>query len=145
MARAADSPREFGSDDLMTQAKEYVNVKEVIEVHEKRKEELRSSIFKHIDENGYEDDKGNFWLELPEPIDDFVSFKKQKRVAIKLNEEVAMRIIEEKGLKDRLVKLVEKIDEDELLAALYDGTLTQEEVDEMSPPNITWALTLSKK
>ncbi len=56
-----------------------------------------------------------------------------------------MTLIEEKGLRDRLIKTVEVVDEDELMAALYDGTLTEEEVDEMFPAKIVWALTLSKK
>jgi hypothetical protein len=145
MARAADAPREFTGDDLISQAKEYIAVKKNIDQFEDRQKELKAALFLQIDEGGFEDDKGNIWLELPEAIDDYLSLQKQKRVSRKIDEGVAMTLIEEKGLRDRLIKTVEVVDEDELMAALYDGTLTEEEVDEMFPAKIVWALTLSKK
>ncbi len=147
MARAADKPREFGADDLVSQATEYVSVKKNIDVYEERAKELKTVLFEHIDANGYEDDKGHFWLELPQPIDEYLSLKKEKRRVQKMDPapESAIEKIKEKGLGGRLLKFVEAIDQDALMAAIYDGTLTEEEVDEMFPVKVTWALTLSKK
>jgi len=58
---------------------------------------------------------------------------------------IAEDLIEKKGLTDRLYKTVRIVDEDELMAALYEGLLTEEEVDEMFPAKVVWALMLSKK
>ena len=65
MARAADAPREFSGEGLVAQAKEYVSVKKNIDVYEERAKELKTSLFLHIENDGFEDDKGNIWLELP--------------------------------------------------------------------------------
>jgi hypothetical protein len=145
MARAADEPRQFNQDDLVGQAKEYVSIKKNIEQYETRQKELKALLFEKIDTEGYEDDKGNIWLELPEVIDDFVSLQKQKRVTRKIDEMIAEDLIEKKGLTDRLYKTVRVVDEDELMAALYEGLLTEEEVDEMFPSKIVWALMMSKR
>ncbi len=147
MARAADAPREFSGDDLVSQAKEYVSVKKNIDLFEDRAKELKTSLFLHIENDGFEDDKGNVWLELPEPIEEFLSIQKQKRVTQKIDKssETAIQAIKRKGLGDRLLKMVENVDEDELMAAVYDGTLTEEEVESMFPTKVVWALTLSKK
>ena len=147
MARAADAPREFSGEGLVAQAKEYVSVKKNIDVYEERAKELKTSLFLHIENDGFEDDKGNIWLELPEPIDEFLSIQKQKRVSQKIDKssETAIDAIKRKGLGDRLLKMVENVDEDELMAAVYDGTLTEEEVENMFPSKVIWALTLSKK
>jgi bacterioferritin (cytochrome b1) len=145
MARAADEPRDFNSDDLVGQTKEYSTLKKSIEQFEARQKELKASLFEKIEEDGFTDDKGNWWLELPETIDGYVSLQKQKRVTRKIDEMIAEDLIEKKGLTDRLYKTVRVVDEDELMAALYEGLLTEEEVDEMFPPKIVWALMLSKK
>lgn len=145
MARAADEPRQFNQDDLVGQTKEYVSIKKNIDQYETRQKEIKALLFEKIDTDGYEDDKGNVWLELPEVIDEYVSLQKQKRVSRKIDETVAEDIIEKKGLADRLYKTVRVVDEDELMAALYEGLLTEEEVDEMFPGKIVWALMLSKK
>lgn len=147
MARAADAPREFSGEGLVAQAKEYVSVKKNIDLYEDRAKELKTSLFLHIENDGFEDDKGNIWLELPEPIEEFLSIQKQKRVSQKIDKasETAIEAIKRKGLGDRLLKMVENVDEDELMAAVYDGTLTEEEVERMFPTKVVWALTLSKK
>jgi len=146
MARAANEPRDFASDDLESQTREYISVKGNIEFYESRQKELKTALFEKIDADGFEDDKGNWWLELPESIEGYSGLQKQKRVSRKKpNEARAEEIAKEKGLEDRVFKTVRVLDQDELMACLYEGLLTEEEVDEMFPPSVVWALMLSKK
>jgi bacterioferritin (cytochrome b1) len=145
MVERIDGPREFNSDDLLGQTKEYASIKKNLELYEARQKELKTSLFEKIEADGFTDDKGNWWLELPEPVGDYVSLQKQKRVTRKIDDMIAEDLIEKKGLTDRLYKTVRVVDEDELMAALYEGLLTEEEVDEMFPAKIVWALMLSKK
>jgi bacterioferritin (cytochrome b1) len=145
MVERIGEPREFNSDDLTGQTTEYAMLKKSIEHYEARQKELKASLFAKIEADGFEDDKGNLWLELPEPVEGYVSLQKQKRVTRKIDEMLAEDLIEKKGLADRLYKTVRVVDEDELMAALYEGLLTEEEVDEMFPAKIVWALMLSKK
>ena len=57
---------------------------------------------------------------------------------------MADNIIMSKGLADKLYKTIQIIDEDALMACLYSDELTEEEVDEMYPQNVVWALILKK-
>jgi hypothetical protein len=116
-----------------------------VEYFEKKLKDLKQEIFEHVEERGEQDDKGNIVLELPEEIEGFVAITKQRRVSRKIDEDVAFDIIEEKGLRDKLVKIVEVIDEDALMAALYNDELTEEEIDEMYPQSVVWALVMNKR
>lgn len=147
MAKAIDKPREFASDDsLEGQVKEYSYLKGIVDDAEKRQKVLKESLFAHIDDKGFEDGKGHWWFELTEPIDGYSSIQKEKRVSrTKIDELVADEIIQKKGLADTLYKTIQVVDQDALWAALFNGTLTAEEVDAIFPPKVVWALKLSKK
>jgi aminoglycoside phosphotransferase family enzyme len=58
---------------------------------------------------------------------------------------VAEGIIEQTGLVDTVYKMVRVIDEDALMAQYYEGKLTEEQIDEMFPTTIVWALRTPKK
>lgn len=146
MARAKKvESRMSNPDDLVVQVQEYSFLKKQLEFFDKKTKELRDKLFEKIDESGEVDDKGNVVLELPEELDDFARITKQRRVTRKINEDIAMEIIEEKGLRDKLVKTVEVIDEDALMAALYSDELTEAEIDEMYPQTVVWALVMNKR
>jgi len=139
--RIEEEPREFvGPDDVAGQVKEYLYVKKNIDQMETRSKELRDRLFSHLDEDGYEDDKGNFQLELTADIDGIVRLEKQRRVTRKLNEPKADEILSELGLKDDIFVLTPVLDEDKLMAAFYEGKITEEQLDDMYPSTVVWAL-----
>ena len=145
MARVSEQEPRMEQDELIAQAKEYAYGKKQIEIIEKRQKELREQLFVYIEERGETDDKGNIILELPNDLEDVVAITKQRRVTRKIDEDVAFDIIDEKGLRDKLIKIVEIIDEDALMAALYSDELTEEEIDEMYPQSVVWALVMNKR
>jgi len=145
MARVSETEPRMEQDELIAQAKEYAYTKKQMEQLEKRQKELREKLFVQIEERGEQDDKGNLILELPDELDEFVALTKQRRVTRKIDEDVAFDIIDEKGLREKLVKIVEIIDEDALMAALYSDELTEEEIDEMYPQTVVWALVMNKR
>ena len=146
MARVKPAePRVAQQDDLVNQAKQYVFLKSQLDYLEKQQKELRVKLFEMIDTDGEPDSKGNIVLELPQEVDGYVAVTKQRRVTRKIDEEKAAEVIAENELEDSLYKTIRVIDEDALMAALYDDTLTEEEVEEMYPQSVTWALILSKK
>lgn len=146
MARVKPAePRVAQQDDLVNQAKQYVFLKSQLDYLEKQQKELRVKLFEMIDTDGEPDSKGNIVLELPQEVDGYVAVTKQRRVTRKIDEEKAAEVIAEHELEDSLYKTIRVIDEDALMAALYDDTLTEEEVEEMYPQSVTWALILSKK
>jgi chromatin segregation and condensation protein Rec8/ScpA/Scc1 (kleisin family) len=141
----SEGAREFENpDDLSSQVKEYLKVKATLDLMEARQKELREKIFAQIDESGEVDDKGNIILELPKAIKGISIIQKQRRVTRKINEDVADRIIAELNLSERLYEMVRVIDEDELMAAMYDGEITEEQLEEMYPAKVVWALMTKK-
>lgn len=146
MARVKDAePRNSDENDLIAQAKQYAFLKAQLDYLDKQQKELKAKLFEVIDTDGEADSKGNIVLELPEEVDGFVSVMKQRRVTRKINEAKAEEIIEEKGLEETLYKTIRVIDEDALMAALYSDELTEEEIEEMYPQSVVWALVMSKK
>lgn len=147
MARVSDenSIRISDPNDLNAQVREYLMVKQSLDVLEKRQSELRNVIFDKLDSDGEPDEKGNVFLELPEEVDGVARLEKQKRVSRKLDETTAEEIINEKNLQDKLFKTVVVVDEDEVMAAHYEGLLTEDEIERMFPAKVIWALRTVKK
>lgn len=141
-----EEPRFSGNpDDFDTQVREFVRVKDTIDSLEKRSKELREKILAVVDVDGYEDDKGNIIYDLSQPIDGVLRLEKQRRATRKLDDVKAEEIIEAKGLADKVYKMVRVLDEDAIMAAHYEGELTEEEIDEMFPVTVVWALRTPKK
>jgi len=136
--------RAVDENDLVGRAKKYAFLKAQLDFLEKEQKELRVKLFENLDMDGEEDDKGNIVLELPEEVEGYSSIIKQRRVSRKIDETRAEELIIEKGMEDTLYKTVRVVDEDALMAALYNDELTEAEVDEMYPSSITWALVLKK-
>jgi hypothetical protein len=141
-----EEPRFNGDpDNFDTQVREYVRLKETIDSLDKRSKELREKLLVVVDSDGFEDDKGNIIYDLDTPIDGVIRLEKQRRATRKLDDQKAEEIIENKGLADKVYKMVRVIDEDALMAAHYEGELTEEEIDEMFPVTVVWALRTPKK
>lgn len=141
------SPAENRNSDensLVARTKKYAFLKSQIDYLEKEIKVKRAEMFEVLDGEGEVDDKGNIIIQLPEEVDGYNSVMKQRRVTRKIAEDRAFEIIEEKGLRDTLIVTKEVVDEDALMAALYNDELTEEEVDEMYPPTVVWALVLKK-
>ena len=145
MARVKDEElRNVDETDLIARAKKYSFLKSQLDYLEKEQKALRVELFEVLDTQGVEDDKGNIIIELPEEVDGVSSIVKQRRVSRKIDEDKAADIIHSKGLQDSLYKTIIVVDEDALMAALYEDVLTEAEIDEMYPQSITWALVLKK-
>lgn len=145
MARVKPEEPRIETDEFRRVTKQYIFIKKQTDALEKESKQLREEIFDYIEENGEVDSKGNIFVEFDGNIEEFVGVQKTRRVKRVIDEEVAARIIQAKGLEDELYKTIRVVDEDALMAALYSEKLTEGEVDEMYPENVTWALNLNKK
>lgn len=141
MARIANSTRERQPlDDLSAEVLEYSSVKGQVDDLEKRKRTLRDSIIETVKIVGEPDDKGHLWLELDAEVGGISALQAERRVSQTLNEERAQEILAERGLLERCTKTVTVIDHDAVMAALYDDSLAEADIDEMFDNKITWAL-----
>lgn len=132
-------------DDIKSQIREYVKLKASMDILEERSKELRVKLFAELDSEGYEDDKGNLLLELEEPIDGVTRLEKQRRTKRSLDELRAEELLEELGLKDEVYDLKPVLNEDSLMGAFYEGKITESQLEEIFPLQITWALRTVKK
>jgi len=144
MARVKDTESRE-EDPLIKDAREYSFLKQQIDFLEKQQKEVRERLFTQLDELGEVDDKGNVIIELPEEVNGFGAVVKQRRVSRKIDELVADEIITEKGMEEQLYKTIRVVDEDALMAALYNDELTEAEIDLMYPQKIVWALVMNKR
>ena len=145
MARVKPAELRTADDGIESKSKQYAFLKKQKEYMEKQMSELRESIFEVIDESGEIDSKGNVVVEFESEVEGFGSVMKQRRVTRKINEAVAEEMIAAKGLEDKLYKTIRVVDEDALMASLYSDELTEEEIDEMYPQNVVWALVMNKR
>jgi hypothetical protein len=146
MARVKEEePRASEVNEFEAQAKQYIFFKKQLEYFESEIKSLREKLFEKIDTDGEVDGSGNLFVELSNDIDGVTMLQKQKRVSRKIDEQMADNLIVSKGLEKELYKTIQIIDEDALMAALYEGKLTEEEVDLMYPQKIVWALILNKR
>jgi hypothetical protein len=142
--KSPEEPRNTDGTDLISRTKKYAFLKSQLDYLEKEQKALREELFEFLDGEGEVDDKGNIMVQLPQEVEGFNSIIKQRRVTRKVDELKAEEIITSHGLEDSLYKTVRVVDEDALMAALYEEVLTEDEVDEMYPPKVVWALVLKK-
>ena len=146
MVRKIEEEREYyDPEDFDSQVREFLRTKELLAELEKKNKELRDKLMEAVDADGLEDDKGNILYEFDEPVDGCVRLEKQRRTSRKLDEDKAEEIIANKGLENDVYKYVRVVDEDALMASYYEDKVTEEELDEMFPVIVTWALRTPKK
>lgn len=143
---APEEPREFANpDDVETQIREYVRLKASIANMEARTKELHVKLMAELDQDGEEDDKGNIQLVLDHEIDGVTRLEKQRRTKRTLDELKADEIIAAAGIEDDVYEMKRVINEDYLMAAFYNEKITEQQLDEMFPVVVTWALRTVKK
>jgi anion-transporting ArsA/GET3 family ATPase len=127
-------------DRFLQEVRQYVSIKDNIDFFTKRQSEMKNRIVEQLKELGEEDSKGNVVIELDDKETKITSVIHQKRVSKSLDMEKAEQILEAKGIKDRCIVMVKSISEEEIMAAYYEGLITEEEVDAMFPSKVTYAL-----
>jgi hypothetical protein len=144
MPRIIDSGNSRSFDDVSAQFSEFVLLKTQIDELTKRQNALKAELSSLVESSGEEDDKGHLWYELPHPIEGYTAMQRQKRISQKLDADAAEELLRTKNLYNRCFQLLPVLDEDEVMACLYEGLLTEDEIDAMFPKSITWAFVPSK-
>jgi hypothetical protein len=137
-----EAPKE--GNPIIAKVRKYVSLRARIEDLTKEQSTLKSELSDLVDNEGTPDEKGHIWYSLPEEVDGYQSLQRQRRVTQKLDEDTARAILKQKGLTDRCYKLVPVLDESEVMACLYEGSLTEEEIDSMFPKSVSYAFIPSK-
>lgn len=129
---------------IVSKVRKYVNLRSRIEDLTKEQSALKAELSDLVDNEGTPDEKGHLWYSLPEEVDGYISLQRQRRVTQKLDENEASHILLSKDLTERCYKMVPVLDESEVMACLYEGLLTEEEIDSMFPKSVSYAFIPSK-
>lgn len=131
---------DFMSDikSLTNEAKQFLQLKEQIKFLEDRQKEIKKRLQEAVVELGETDGRGHITLELDEDI----KITNQRRESRTLNEELAEAILKEKNIYEECVKMVPVLQQDAIMAQVYKGTLTEQEIDELFPAKVTYAFLL---
>lgn len=104
-----------------------------------RKNEMRDRFMEALQRQGYEDDKGHLYLDLPEEIEGFSKVCRQRRVSQGIDHEAAEKLLKSKNLWKDCTQVVRTLDESKVAQAVFEGKLTQEEFDSLVTRNETFA------
>lgn len=104
------------------------------------KERLRDG----LKELGEVDDRGHVVVEINDDLTGIKKVVNQRKVSKSLDMSVAEEVLKEKGLHERCVMMVPVLDEEAIMAAYYEGLVTEEDIDKMFPAKVSWALVMSK-
>jgi len=140
MPRVAKPSREVSAvNPIVEKFRDFVHYKSRIDTLSKEQNLIKEELNQYVIENGVEDDRGHINFELPEEVDGFKRLQRQRKVSLGLDMGAAILILTKKGLAERCIKAVPTVAEDEVMAALYEGKLTEEDIDAMFPKKISWA------
>lgn len=101
---------------------------------------IKKRLLAEVEARGTEDDKGHYWYTVGGE-----ALQRQKRVTIKVDMDAAEGLLSKRGLWDDCTKWERVLDEDKLLAHLYDERLSKSDMDIIFPKSTSWAFVVPKK
>ena len=114
--------------------KQYLAIKEETDLLATRANELKKRLTEGVEELGKVDDRGHVILEV-----DGTKLTKQRKVSKPLDIDIATTLLKEKNLYEKCVELVPVLQDNEILACVYTGELTEADIDTMFPSKVSYA------
>ena len=130
--------------EFLEQVRQSVMLKDKIDQLNSLQSEVRSSLKDGVKELGEEDSRGHIVVEVDDEATGIRKVMHQRKVSKSLDIEVAENILKEKNIHERCVTMVPVLNEDEIMAAFYEGLITEEDIDAMFPAKVSWALVMTK-
>jgi hypothetical protein len=115
-------------------ADEFRKSKEAIDALTKRQDAMKKELVQAVKDNGYEDDKGNLWLQLGEK-----ELKYERRVSRALNADAAEQWAREQGIWDDIKEVVERLSEEKLLGYSWLHKEVEETIQGFYAEKESWA------
>lgn len=139
MPKVISTAPRTGEDPFIGKVREFLGLRSRVEDLTAQRDALKSELSDIVDTDGEPDEKGSLYIQLPEEIDGYTALKRQRKVSQSLDSETAEKLLKEKGLFDRCYVMEPVLKEDEVMACLYDGLLSEEEIDIMFPKRVSYA------
>lgn len=130
----------MNQDAVVEDVKQFTALKDQITQLTERQTVIKKRLTETIDEFGAEDEKGHIVLQYNEDQ----QIMKQRRVSKNLDLAAAELILTKKGIKDTCIKMIPTLDESAIMAAFYNGHLSEEDIDTMFPSKVSYAFIVGK-
>lgn len=130
--------------DIKSIVRQYLSLKDEATLLTNRTNQLKEQLLTAVDQEEF-DEKGHKKLILEDDIKGQVTLTKQRRVSKSLDMSIAEDILTAKGIKDKCLKMVPVLDESAIMAAFYEGLLTEDDIDTMFPAKVTYAFLVDAK
>ena len=130
--------------DMIELVRQNVTLKDRIDSTVAIQNDIKERLRDGLKELGEVDDRGHLVVEVNDELTGIKKVVNQRKVSKSLDMSVAEEVLKEKGLHDRCVMMVPVLDEEAIMAAYYEGLVTEEDIDKMFPAKVSWALVMSK-
>lgn len=131
-------------DIVRREVQQYVSLKAEATAIDDRVNVIKKRLSTVAEEQGTPNDKGSLVFPIDDPVTGTRSIVRQRRVSKVFDEDVANKVLADAGLTEQCTKTITVLDEDAVMAAYYEGKLTDADIDSMFPEKVTWALVLEK-
>lgn len=125
--------------EIKQRLRQYLALKGEADLLTDRVNYLKKELTADVEQYGEESTNGHFNLVVEDSVKGEVKLTKQRRVSNNLDLEVAEKLLEERGIKEQCIKMVPTLDDAAIMAAHYQGKLSEADIDAMFPPKVTWA------
>ena len=131
-------------DNLKKNARQFLALKGEMGVLADRQSELKKRMTQDLDAIE-PNESGHRVVEFEDDTIGNIKITKQRRVSKTLDMDIADQILTNKGIKNTCVKMIPTLDEAAIMAAFYEGYLTEEDIDAMFPAKETFAFIVDNK
>ena len=134
---------EEGAGEIPTLFREFVYLKKNIDDLSKRQDAIKKKLSEFVDAYGDEDDKGHKWYDMAE-VDGYADMQRLRRVSQKVDDGMCLSLLTDKGLDERCFEMKPVLNQDEVMQCLYEGLLSEDDLDIMFPKTVTTAFLVTK-
>lgn len=131
-------------DNLKKNARQFLTLKGEMSALADRQSELKKRMTQDLDAIE-PNESGHRVVEFEDATIGNIKITKQRRVSKTLDMDIADQILTSKGIKNTCVKMIPTLDEAAIMAAFYEGYLTEEDIDAMFPAKETFAFIVDNK
>lgn len=132
-------PEPTQDESLVADFRQFCWLKKSITAYQLEQDRLKARLLSELEEHGEVDEKGHAYAYFPEPVEGYDRLQRQRRVSHKVDDNAVEEILTAKGVRDKCFKLVEVLDEDAVMGLLYEGILSEADIDTMFPKTVSYA------
>lgn len=129
--------------ELKRTVRQYLSIKNEAKLIAGRESELKKRLLETV--NTLEpDDRGHKSIVIDDETVGEVKLTKQRKVSKSLDMDVAETVLTKRGIRDACITMVPVLDESAIMAAYYEGKLTEADIDEMFPQRESFAFIVTE-